>query len=149
MMNFGETLKRGVGAVVLAAALGAGGLAATPAAAQAPSFNFGIGVDGNGQPSFNFGINNNRAPGWRRNYCMTDREVVRSLDRAGYSRIDIVRSSRRSAIVEARYRRADYELHVDKCSGEVEVLDVERRRPGRPDRGPNRPGFSFDFNLGN
>jgi len=146
MTTIASTFKNAGRALLVAAVLGTGGLAAAPAVAQDPSFNFSLGIGGNGQPSFGFGINSNRnPPGFRRpsaTACLSDRQVIAGLRSYGFSRVQIVDSNRRNAEATGRYQRADYDIYVNKCTGQV---DIDRIRRGPP----SRPGFGLQFNFGN
>jgi hypothetical protein len=118
-------------ALLVAAVVATTGLAAAPAMAQnQPSFNFQFGIGSDGQPRFGVGVGND-GPRWRRGYCMDDGQVIRALRQQGYRNIDINESSRRTARVEADQGRYMYDLRVNKCSGDVDVLDRERIRGRR------------------
>lgn len=132
-------------AVLIAVILGGGGLAAAPVLAQqGPAMNFNLGA-GDGRPSAEFGTQGNDNRSFRRGgnsndfrrSCLTDRQVIRGLSRYGFSRIDVRSANRGSARVIARYGRFDYLMRVDKCSGEVNIVDRYRRRGGN--------GFGLQF----
>jgi hypothetical protein len=144
-----STFKTASRAVLVVALLGAGGLAAAPAMAQEPSFNFNLGIGPNGQPSFGFGVESGEDFGFRRpppprvNVCLSNNQVIRQLRDKGFSRVVITDSRRRSAEATARYGRWTYVLDVDKCSGEVDVVErfASRRRS-------DQDGFGLQFNFG-
>ncbi|RUT32905.1 hypothetical protein EMQ25_07160 [Arsenicitalea aurantiaca] len=144
-----STLKTTGRAAVIALALGAASLGATPASAQ--SFNFNLGVDSGGQPSFGFGVQSGERgfhrPGrgggrWER-YCLTNREIVRGLGSYGYRDADITRNLGRDRVeVVARYGRDWYQMRVDRCTGVVDRVERLRRPGGRPGG-----GFGLQFNF--
>ncbi len=145
------TLKRAGRALVIAAALGATGLATAPVqAASQPSlsFQFGIGNDGS---IITFG--NDRAPRGSApiKKCLTNRQIERGLERHGFDDADVIRNlSKTRVLVHAEWGRYDYNLKVNRCSGKV--FDIERiRRAPRPDHfwpdhgWDNHNRFRFQF----
>lgn len=151
--------------ITLAAAVLAGGLAtAVPAMAQSgePSSNFSIGIGGGGQqqmlapegqgqmqmgsPGLQYedqqGNNFRRGGGYDGgfNLCLSNREVIRGIRDYGFKRVEIVDSSRRRAEVIGRWGRWDYLMGVNKCTGEVNILDRFRR-------GGYNTGFGLQFNF--
>jgi hypothetical protein len=122
-MNF-TNLKTAGRALLVAAIVGTGTMAAAaPAMAQGSgslSFNFSVN-SGNG--SFSFG----NGP-WPRNFCMSNNELRRELRAEGFRDIEIYQSNRRTAFVEAEKGRWEYDLRVNKCNGNIVVLDRERIR---------------------
>ncbi len=126
------SLKTAGRAFMVAAVLGTSGFVAAPAMAQnPPAFNFQFGIGSDGQPRFGVGIGNDDRGRWRRGFCMSDNQVVRALRADGYRDIDVERSNRRTAWVEARDGRWQYDLRVNKCTGDVDVLDRDPIRRGR------------------
>jgi len=131
-----STLKRSGRAAVVALVLGAATVTAMPtqAMAQSPSFSFSIDLGGG---SLRF-----RGGDFSRKFCLSNNQVRRELRKHGFRDIDIVRSLNRNRVeVIARYGRNWYVLRVDRCSGQVRI--VERLRRGFPGR-----GFGLQFNFG-
>lgn len=144
-----------------AAAVLMAGLAAGPVLAQSgePSMNFSLGI-GNGQSEMNLNQPEGDQPAqgqsyrggggnfeggfddgdYRRfNLCLTNREVIRGLRDYGFRRVEVTDSSRRRAEVIGRWGRWDYLMRVNKCTGEVNVIDRFRRGMGS--------GFGLQFNF--
>ena len=125
------SLKTAGRALLVAAVIGTSGFAAAPAMAQSqPSFNFQFGIGSDGQPRFGVGVGND-GPRWRRGYCASDNQIVRALSNDGYRHIEINSSNRRTARVEADKGRYAYDLRVNKCTGDVDVIDRDRIRGRR------------------
>jgi len=146
-----SSLMRAGRALVLAATLGATGLAAMPAqAASQPSFNFQLGIGNDGGV---ITFENGRTPrgSFPIKKCLTNRQIERGLERHGFDDADVVRNlSKTRVLVSAEWGRYDYSLKVNRCSGKV--YDIERiRRAPRPDfNWPNHGwdndgGFGFKF----
>ena len=107
------------GAVALA--LGVTAVSAMPAQAQSnPSFSFSF-ESGNG-PSFSYG--NRHRP---QRHCLTDRQVVRLVERDGYRRVRIYASGDRYVRVRADEGRRSYILTVDACRERIVDRDRVRR----------------------
>jgi hypothetical protein len=134
-----STLRKSGRAAVVALALGAASLTPMPAMAQSPSFSFEFGIDGGGN-SFSFGTN--RRGDRIRRECLTNNEIRRGLRREGFEDIRFLDRSGRRVEVVAEYGRWIYYLSVHRCTGEVVVLDRERRG-----RRSVRPGFGLQFNF--
>lgn len=143
-------------------------LTATPAAADGPSFNFGINMHGG-----DMGMG--PRPGYDhprphfRPMCLTDGQIVGGLEDAGWRRVRIGNDlGHFSVMAYANWHRDRtlYRMVVDRCSG-----NVDRVMPVRPDRpyygdqpgprfydrhGPRdgymqgpHSGMSFGFSFGN
>jgi hypothetical protein len=133
------TLKNSGRAAVVALALGAATVTAIPTPAMAqPSFNFSIELGG-GNLQFRRGDRDRR-------FCLSNAQVRRGLRAHGFRDIDIVRERNRNRVVViARYGRSLYRLQVNRCSGQVRI--IERIRRGGFPGGP-RGGFGLQFNFG-
>jgi hypothetical protein len=134
-----------------AAATIAVGLAAAPALAQDPSFNFSIGngnsslslemespQGGNGTTTFRHGGGGGGGSGF--NLCLSNRDVIRGIRDYGFQRVEVTDSSRRRAEVIGRWGRWDYLMNVNKCTGDVRIVDRFRRG------GRGGIGLQFNFN---
>jgi hypothetical protein len=135
------TLKTSGRAAIVALTLGAAMFTAAPAMAQpTPEFNFSFGVGADGKPSVGFGVNSGRNRGDY--FCMTDRQIVRSLRDEGYRDVEIGRDLGRNRVgVIAKYGRSYYSMRVNRCTGEVDRIQKIRNsfRPGT--------GFGLQFNF--
>lgn len=135
------TLRKSGRAAVVALALGAATVTAIPTPAMAqPSFNFSIELDGGGL-KFR-GDDRDRD----HRFCLTNREIRRGLRAHGFRDIDIVRERSRNRVeVIARFGRSWYLMRVNRCTGDVRI--IERIRRGGFPRGPGG-GFGLQFNFG-
>ena len=137
-----KTLKTGGRAAIVALTLGAATLTAMPAAQAQPSFSFNFGLGGTGDPSLSFGINSGKKGdrGFRL-ACLSDRQIIRGLDNAGFTRIRIGDSLGRNRIeVFARYDGSLYSMRVNRCTGVVDRIERIRRSN-------NGGGFGLQFNF--
>lgn len=130
-MTILNSLKTSGKAAVVALVLGSTAMVAVPAQAASPTPSF----------SFSFGVGNgfSPAPGGMRlhfgdsnyfDYCMTNREIVRSLRDYGYRDVQIVKEGNQYNKVIAIGRKGSnwYQMRVDRCSGKVDrVTRLERR----------------------
>lgn len=157
-----STLMKSGRAALVALTLGTAAMAAMPAQAAEPSFNFQLGIgDNGGVMGFDLGKNNND-----RNFrkwkpirkCLTNGQVERGLEYYGFDDADVVRNiSKSRVLVVAEWNRRFYSMSVDKCSGEVG--NVKRLRKGydffdgphkggpKGGMGFEKDGFSFQFNF--
>lgn len=140
-MTFATAFKKTSRAALVALTLGAATVTAMPAQAQSsPSFNFELGI-GNGDRGMSFGFGNNNGHRWKRDRCMTNRQVERGLEHRGFDDARVVRNLGKNRVqVIADWGRRTYAMKVDKCSGRV--YDVERLRHRR-----GTPGFNFEFRF--
>jgi hypothetical protein len=137
-----STLKTSGRAAIVAVTLGAAMFTAAPAMAQpTPSFNFSFGVGGDGKPSVGFGVNSGRDYDRGDYFCMSDRQIVRSLRDEGYRDIEIGRDLGRNRVgVIAKYGRSYYSMRVNRCTGEVDrIQKIRNFRSGS--------GFGLQFNF--
>ena len=142
------TLKKSSRAAVIALALGAASFAgAMPAQAQA-TFNFQLGLDDRGN-AFSFGMDApRRRGGFNINRCLTNNQVRQGLRDFGFRDVDIIRNlNRNRVLVEASYRRFDYRMRVNKCSGQVTDIDRVRNFDRDRDYDRGRGGFGLQFNF--
>lgn len=134
-----STFKSSGRAAVVALVLGAATVTAmpTPAMAQSPSFSFSIGVGGGG-PSFRFHSGDEDF-----DFCLTNGQIRRGLRAEGFRNIDIVRNLSRNRVeVIASFGKRWYLLRVNRCTGEVRIIE-RLRRGGFPGS-----GFGLQFNFG-
>ena len=139
-----STLKKSGRAAVVALVLGAASMAVmpTPAMAQAPSFSFRLDLGGP-RPDFRFGVEHDA---FDLDFCLTNRQIVRGLRANGFRNIDIVRERGNRVEVIASYGKRWYRLQVNRCSGQVRI--IERLRRGFPGGGFPGGGFGLQFNFG-
>lgn len=137
-----STLRKSSRAAVVALALGAATVTAMPAPALAqagPSFSFQLGIGGDGG-SFRFRGGDDHDD--NRVVCLTNDEIRRGLRRNGFRNIDIVGARSRNRVeVVASYGNRRYLLTVNRCTGQVRIIERLRRSlPGG--------GFGLQFNFG-
>lgn len=132
-----STLRKSGRAAVVALALGAATVAAVPTPAMAqPSFNFSLELGG-GDLKFRGGDRDRR-------FCLSNSEIRRGLRANGFRDIDIVGERGRNRVeVIARYGRSSYLLTVNRCNGNVRILERLRRGGGG-----GSGGFGLQFNFG-
>ncbi|WP_127754937.1 hypothetical protein [Devosia sp. 1566] len=108
------------GAVALA--LGVTAVSAMPAQAQSnsPSLSFSF-QNGNG---YGFSVGERHRP---QRDCMSDREVRRLVERAGYRHVRIYASGDRYVRVRGDEGRRSYIVTVDACRGRIIDRDRVRR----------------------
>lgn len=111
-------LSRTLQAVLVAAALGASAISASPA--QAHSFSFGFQF---GHGDFMFGRPHLHFP----RLCLTDRQLRRAIRARGYHDIFLNVENNNRIQVRATRGRWVYLLWVNACTGRI--LDRERLRP--------------------
>lgn len=134
-----STLRKSGRAAVVALVLGAAAVTAMPAPAMAqsgPSFSFQLGIGGGGGGSLRFDSGDVDL-----DFCLSNGQIRRGLRDYGFRNIDIVRANRNRVVVIARYGRAWYRLQVNRCTGDVRI--IERLRRGFPGG-----GFGLQFNFG-
>jgi hypothetical protein len=139
-----STLRKGGRAAVVALVLGTASVTAIPTPAMAqpgPSFQFRLDL---GVPGGSFRFRDRDFD--QRRFCLSNSQIVRGLRQHGFRDVDIVRDNRRRVEVIARYGRAWYLLQVNRCSGQVQI--IERIRRGFPDRRFPQGGFGLQFNFG-
>lgn len=141
-----STLKKSGRAAVIALALSAATVSAvpTPAMAQSPSFSFSIELGGRGDLRLRGGDRDRR-------FCLNNSQIRRGLRAEGFYNIEIVGERGRNRVeVIASFGRRTYLLTVNRCSGQVRI--IERLRRGFPDDGfpghAPRGGFGLQFNFG-
>jgi hypothetical protein len=149
---FLTALKTGTRALAVSALIATTAIAAA-APAQAQSFSFNFGINGGGS-SFSYGIGSGGKK-FKRD-CLTNREIRRGLQDAGFYDIEIVGQSgvRVRVIATWEDNDRDYSMLVNRCSGKV--TDIERIRQGKPGGArvsrsvpvkPYKPGLSFQFSY--
>lgn len=141
MNNVLATLRKSGRAAVVAVALGAATVTMmpAPAIAQSPSFSFRLDLGGGADLRFRRGDID-------LDFCLTNRQIVRGLRAQGFRNIDIVGSRGRNRVeVIASFRGRFYLLLVNRCSGQVRI--IERLGRGGFRDGP-RGGFGLQFNFG-
>lgn len=136
MTSILSTVMKSGRAAIVAATLGAAALSAAPV--QAQSFNFEFGIQGGGN-SFSYGFDQGRK--FKRE-CLTNREIRRGLNRAGFDDIRFVDRQGVRVKVIADFGRRTYSMTINRCTGRVS--NIERLR-----RGHGGPGFGLQFNFGN
>jgi hypothetical protein len=93
----------------------------------------------NSQRGKGFGYDPGYNPGF--NLCLSNREVIRGIRDYGFTRVQVTDSSRRTAEVLGRWGRWDYLMSVNKCTGDVRIIDRFRRGAY------NGNGFGLQFNF--
>lgn len=136
MTSILSTVMKSGRAAIVAVTLGAAALSAAPV--QAQSFNFEFGIQGGGN-SFSYGFDQGRK--FKRE-CLTNREIRRGLNRAGFDDIRFVDRQGVRVKVIADFGRRTYSMTINRCTGRVS--NIERLR-----RGHGGPGFGLQFNFGN
>jgi hypothetical protein len=130
-----DRLKSAMRPLLVATVIGATGMVATPAMAQA--FNFQLNIPGQGGGSVEFGFGNqgggwnnqNRWPGQVR--CLTDREIRQGVANNGYHDVQIGRELGRNRVqVFASYGPWVYSMRLDRCTGVADRVQRERRVGG-------------------
>jgi hypothetical protein len=139
-MTMIQTLKTTGRAALIAVAMGATAITAMPVQAAEPSgsfsLQFGTGMGGpmhfgqgfkfgNGNITLHFGDKNFF------NYCLTNRQIERGLDRRGFDNVRIVKSGERRVVAVGKWNGRWYEMRVDRCTGKVDhVKRVKQRSNG-------------------
>jgi hypothetical protein len=136
MTSILSTVMKSGRAAIVAVTLGTAAFTAVPV--QAQSFNFEFGIQGGGN-SFSYGFDQGRK--FKRE-CLTNREIRRGLNRAGFDDIRFVDRQGVRVKVIADFGRRTYSMTINRCTGRVS--NIERLR-----RGPGGPGFGLQFNFGN
>lgn len=127
-----RVMKSGRAAIV-AVTLGAAAFTAMPV--QAQSFSFDFGIQGGGG-SFSYGFDNGRR--FQRE-CLTNREIRRALQRAGWDDIRFVERRGVRVRIVADWGRRTYAFTLNRCTGRVSNVERLRR--------PYFPGFRFQFSF--
>lgn len=143
MNNILATLGKSGRAAVVALALSAATVTVmpAPAMAQSPSFSFSIELGGGADLKFKGGRK------FRDDFCLTNREIRAGLRAHGFRNIDIVGGRGRNRVeVIASFRGRFYLLVVNRCTGNVRIIERLGRR-GFPADGPHG-GFGLQFNFG-
>ena len=128
-MSMLTTLKTTGRAAIIALAVGGTALVAMPAQAASPSFSFSFGVGNGFSPApggmkFHFGDDNYF------DYCMTNRQIERSLRNYGFRDAQVVREGNKFNKVIAIGRKGGtwYQMRVDRCTGKVDRVTKLNRR---------------------
>ena len=148
MSQFMTTIRSACRTAVVAVALGAVAIPVMPAQA-APSFSFNFGISGGGG-SYSFGLGKGGKK-FKRD-CLSNREIRRGLNRAGFDDIRFIDRDGARVTVIAEWRWDDYRLKINRCKGVV--TDIKRLRghdwddddhhDGRRDR-RDRDSVEFSF----
>lgn len=120
-------VTRFIRTAAVAAVVGAAGLVALPAQA-APYFSFGFGVGpGYHAPYYPGPYDGHYRPHWPRPVCMSDSQIRRALERAGYSNVRI--GEERGPLIRARAVRGNwvYAIDYNRCRGFIESVRRLRR----------------------
>jgi hypothetical protein len=139
-----QSIKTTGRAALVAVALGATAFTAMPVQAAGPSGSFSIqlgnGMSNNGMFFNKGGITLHFGDDDFFNFCLTDRQIERGLERHGFRSADVVKHlNNRKVLAVARYSGSWYQLRVDRCSGKVDqVKKIKRKSNGN---------FSFSLNF--
>lgn len=136
MSHILSNLKSKGRAAVIAVVLGAASITAAPAPVMAQSFSFDFGIGGGGD---NFSFELDRRGARIRRDCLSNNEIRRGLRRSGWDDIRFLDRRGNRVTVIAEWRRADYRLTINRCTGRVTDIDRIRRRGGG--------GFGLQFNF--
>lgn len=130
MARFMPSLKTATRAALAALVIGGGAVAALPSQAAGFGFNF---TPGNGGSVYFYGgnsgqYNNHYRP--RPQVCLTDHQVRRQLRDEGFSDIRLFNTAGTFLKARAEKGRWTYTLRINRCTGNVAVLERDRTRRG-------------------
>lgn len=131
------TLMSTVKAGAVALALGATALAAMPAQAAPPSFQFSMDFGNGGGPGMKFNFGNKHSK-----MCLSDKQIVWQLQDYGFKKIKIWKSKGYQAVVVARWHGDWYQLLVDRCTGKISKAPIQKYK------GFGDPGAHITLHFG-